>query len=473
MDARDQRIAELEAQLVAKDVEIAQLRAQVGELTALVAKLMAKLGENSSNSSLPPSSDGPGARPGDKDKGKSKRRRGGQPGHRGSKRDLVPVEQVTTFVEMYPAKCENCWLLLPQTRDDKAERYQVTEVPPIVPETTEYRRNAVTCSCCGYTTQAKLDVVPLSPFGPRLMALVGLLVGTYHLSRRRTVGLLHDVLGVKISLGAVSAIEARVSDAVASSWAEIWAKVTAATVKHTDATSWLHAGKLRSLWTVATLCATAFKILLNGTAALVRPLFGDCTGILVSDRATVFSFWHMANRQICWSHLLRKFVSFSERDGPRRELGEELINYAALVFRYWHAFKDGKLDRAALVSKMAPVRLQFEACLNRAVAAKLPELSGSCADILHHSAALWTFVDQCDVEPTNNHAERELRAFVLWRKRCFGAQSERGHLFAERLMSVEHTARKQNKNVLAFLTACCTAKLAGTAAPSLFATAGE
>ena len=476
-DPRDvERIAELEGQLVAKDVEIAQLKAEVAglsekvaELTELVAKLMAKLGQNSGNSSLPPSSDGPGARAGEKSKGSAKRSRGGQPGHRGSKRELVPLEQVAVFVEMYPAKCENCWVALPQTRDDNAERYQVTEVPPIVPHTTEYRRNAVKCTCCGFTTQAKLGAVPLSPFGPRLMALIGLFVGTYHLSRRRTGELLHDVLGVKISLGALSAIEARVSDAVASSWAQIWAKVTAAAVKHTDATSWLHAGTLRSLWAVASSCATAFKILLNGSAALVRPLFGDCTGILVSDRATVFSFWHMANRQICWSHLLRKFVSFSERDGPMRELGEELIDYAALVFRYWHAFKDGKLDRAALVLKMAPVRLQFEACLKRAVAAKLSELSGSCDDILHHSAALWTFVDQLGVEPTNNHAERELRAFVLWRKRCFGAQSERGHLFAERLMSVAATARKQNKNVLAFLTACCTAKLSGTTPPSIFA----
>jgi len=44
---------------------------------------------------------------------------------------------------------------------------------------------------------------------------------------------------------------------------------------------------------------------------------------------------------------------------------------------------------------------------------------------------------------------------VLWRKRCFGTQSERGNLFAERLMTVAHTARKQRKDVLAFLTACC------------------
>ena len=247
-DPRDvERIAELEGQLVAKDVEIAQLKAEVAglsekvaELTELVAKLMAKLGQNSGNSSLPPSSDGPGARAGEKSKGSAKRSRGGQPGHRGSKRELVPLEQVAVFVEMYPAKCENCWVALPQTRDDNAERYQVTEVPPIVPHTTEYRRNAVKCTCCGFTTQAKLGAVPLSPFGPRLMALIGLFVGTYHLSRRRTGELLHDVLGVKISLGALSAIEARVSDAVASSWAQIWAKVTAAAVKHTDATSWLH-----------------------------------------------------------------------------------------------------------------------------------------------------------------------------------------------------------------------------------------
>lgn len=38
-------------------------------------------------------------------------------------------------------------------------------------------------------------------------------------------------------------------------------------------------------------------------------------------------------------------------------------------------------------------------------------------------------------------------------------------------MTVAHTARKQNKNVLEFLTACCTAVRNGTAPPSLFASA--
>ena len=120
---------------------------------------------------------------------------------------------------------------------------------------------------------------------------------------------------------------------------------------------------------------------------------------------------------------------------------------------------------------MAPVREQFEATLERAVMSGAEHVAGSCADILEHRAALWNFVDQRDVEPTNNHAERELRAFVLWRKTCYGSQSERGNRFAERVMTVAHTARKQKVNVLEFLTECCVAQLDGNQPPSLFARA--
>jgi transposase len=116
---------------------------------------------------------------------------------------------------------------------------------------------------------------------------------------------------------------------------------------------------------------------------------------------------------------------------------------------------------------MAPLRAQVEATLRRAAAANLRHVSGSCADILEHAPALWTFVDCQGVDPTNNHAERELRAFVLWRKRSFGTQSQRGNLFAERVMSVAHTARKQDRNVLDFLVACCRAQCEGRQAPSL------
>jgi transposase len=139
------------------------------------------------------------------------------------------------------------------------------------------------------------------------------------------------------------------------------------------------------------------------------------------------------------------------------------------MFEYWHDYKDGKLTRERSVAWMAPLRQQVQASLERAVGAQLGHVSGSCADILAHAAALWTFVDREGVDPTNNHAERELRAFVLWRKRSFGTQSDRGNLFAERLMTVAHTARKQRRHVLTFLKDCCQASFDDGSPPSLFA----
>jgi transposase len=474
LDAQ-QRIAELEAALVDRDAEIAALIARVAALTKQVAELTEKLGQNSRNSHLPPSNDPPGSggKAGGQPRSKSERKRGGQRGHRGARRELVPEAQVNDFIEIYPAECENCWAALPEVADPNAQRYQVTEVPPIQPHTTEYRRHAVTCACCGHKTRAAYDedTIPASPFGPRLMSMIALLTGVYHVSRRKTTKLLSDLVGVPISLGAVSAVEARVSDAVKPAVDEAWTRVEGAAVKHTDGTSWLKAGALLALWTIATTAATVFKIVTDGSRATLEPLYGALRGILVSDRAKALGFWAMERRQICWAHLLRKYVSFSERDGPGATFGRDLLNYTGILFEYWHDYKAGKLDRGTFRAWMAPVRAQVEELLARAVAANLDGVSGSCADMLAHKAALWTFVDRDGVEPTNNHAERELRAFVLWRKRSFGAQSDRGNLFAERLMTVAHTARKQGQDVLAFLTGCCEAHAAGTRTPSLFAAA--
>jgi transposase len=223
-----------------------------------------------------------------------------------------------------------------------------------------------------------------------------------------------------------------------------------------------------ALWTIATTAATVFKIVADSSKDTLKPLYGTLRGILVSDRAKALNFWAMDRRQVCWAHLLRKFVSFSERDGPGGAFGRELLDYTGLVFQYWHDFKDGKLSREEFIAWMAPVRRQVEAVLSRAVAADIALVSGSCADIMEHKAALWTFVDHEGVEPTNNHAEREIRAFVMWRKRSFGSQSTRGNTFAENLMTVAHTARKQHRNVLVFLTECCEAQRDKTRAPALF-----
>lgn len=467
-DPRDQRIAELEAENAGQKARIAELEHKVDELTQLVLMLKERLDRNSGNSGKPPSSDSPDQRAERRGKGATGGKRGGQPGHSGSQRDLLPNEQVSEFKPLFPAACENCFSPLPQT-PDAVQRYQTVDLPVLKAHVIEWLRHRVACPSCRHRTWASMEPIPATPFGPRVEAVIGLVTGVFHLSRRVGVTLMSDILGIDISLGAMSAIEERVSEATKLPVDEAWAKTDQATVKHTDGTSWYQAGVLCALWTIATSAVTVFKILTDGKATTLAPLFGRKLGILVSDRATALNFWAMEKRQVCWAHLLRKAISFSERDGPSGAVGRELLDYITIIFGHWNGLKNGTLRRDEFRALMAPVRLRVEALLDRAAKAKLPHVSGSCADILEHRAALWTFVDQDGVEPTNNHAERELRAFVLWRKRSFGTQSERGNLYAERLMTVAHTARKQKKNVLEFLTACCTAARSGATPPSLFA----
>ena len=298
-----------------------------------------------------------------------------------------------------------------------------------------------------------------------------MLTGAYHLSRRKTQRLLLELFGIAVSLGAISAMERRASEALAFAHEEALREVQYAEVKHTDATSWTRAGKLLSLWTLASAAATVYRIFADGRRDTIKPMFGPQLGIMVSDRATVFGFWAMLLRQICHAHLLRKFVAFSERDGPARAIGRELLELTALVFEYWHGFKDGLLTRQELQHWIRPVQRDFERLLERGANADIERFSGSCADILAHRDALWTFVTNDGVEPTNNHAELELRDFVLWRKRSFGSQSERGERFAERVMTAVRTARKQGKDVLDFIVRSVTAHVNGTPPPRLLAAA--
>ena len=469
------RLAERDAKLAERDARLAELVELVSKLTGQIEKLTEQLGQNSKNSHRPPSSDGPGSgsrggatgrkRPG------SGRKRGGQKGHRGSHRELQPAERVDLFVPLFPDVCLGCAGRLPQIEDAAACRHQQLDLRDHRPHLTEFRRHEVQCGHCGTWTRAAYarGQIPASAFGPCLTAVVGMLTGAYHLSRRSTQKLLLELFGISISLGAISGMERRASEALKSAYAEAEREVQYAGVKHTDATSWTRAGKLMSLWTLASVAATVYRIFADGCRDTIRPLFGPAKGILVSDRATVFSFWSMALRQICLAHLVRKFTAFCERAGPAGALGRQLLEYTRLVFEYWHGYKDGILTRQELEFWLQPVRRGLEQALERGEKAGIERLSGACADILAHRDALWTFVTHEGVQPTNNHAELELRAFVMWRRRSFGSQSERGERFAERMMTVVHTARKQGKSVLDFLVQTVTAYVDGTTAPQLLA----
>src|SRR3954454_5886237 len=179
-------------------------RALILALQERVCDLEARLGQTSANSARPPSSDPPQApvRPKAPPSG---RKRGGQPGHRGTFRALLPVEQVDEIVPVVPERCRHCAQPFPATaprRRARVWRHQVVELLPLTVRVTEYQMAVRRCPACGKRTRANLPAgVPRRAFGPRLTAVVALLSGRYRLSRREVRQLLHELWGGGGALG--------------------------------------------------------------------------------------------------------------------------------------------------------------------------------------------------------------------------------------------------------------------------------
>lgn len=479
MSPSDERIERLERQvemLLAKiEAQAATIAAQAATITAQaaeIAELKRRVGQNSSNSGKPPSSDSPADREARPAPPPSGRRRGGQPGHKGNKRALVPESDVRSVTDHHPTNCRRCTRGLPKQDDPSPVRHQIWDLPQIEPVVDEHRLHRATCEVCGETTCATLpDGVPPGAFGPGVLALSAMLVAYGHMSRRKVVAVVRDVFGIDISLGALSESEAIVSDAVAPAVEEARVQALAEHVKHLDATTWYQAGAYRSLWVLATATVTVFTIARDATRDSLRKWITRACGVLVTDRGTQFGFWAMTRRQICWAHLIRKFAAFAERKGRAGEIGRDLVWWSHILFGTYHRVRDGTCPRAGLQRSAVTIRAAIERLLEEGRDLDVAGVSGSCRDILDHRAAMWRFVDDPDVEPTNNHGERELRSLVTWRKSSFGSQSDRGNYFAANLKSVVQTCRKQRRNVLGYLSAAVHAALRGDQTPSLLSPA--
>jgi len=162
---------------------VGDLQMTIAQLTQRSAVLTEQVRQTSQNSSQPPSADPPGASPRPK-RAPSGRKAGAQPGHIGHTRVLKPASEVKQFVDFKPLSCAQCGALL--LGDDPApERRQRSELPPIQPEVTEYRRHALTCLVCWHTTAAVWPAeLPDGSFGPRVQATVSYLTGRLGVSQR-------------------------------------------------------------------------------------------------------------------------------------------------------------------------------------------------------------------------------------------------------------------------------------------------
>jgi transposase len=473
----------LREELTERDRKLVEAEKQIADAEKQIADLERKLAlrrQNSTTSSKPPSSDGLAGeqRQRGSQRKKSRRKPGGQPGHRGHWRGLAPLSRVDRVIEVFPPKCSHCEgrLTRKMSRQGEARRHQVTELPAIEAHITEYQCQCVVCAECGKATQAELPHEAQGHFGPQLTALIAYLTVVCRLPRRMVRELLEQVLAIPLSLGSIQNSWEEASEAVAEPCAELERQLPREPVVNSDETGYRTSGEKRWLWAMVAANFVFYKIALTRGAEVLVEVLGEVfAGILCSDRCASYLKYHKGEGQFCWAHFKRNILGVLEvgKTTDAERFCRDALALHARLFRLWHRFRDGPgvrygpLTRDQLIQKSIPLEKKFFALADRYLDSHDKDVANLALALLKHFERFFAFLRNEGVEPTNNSAERALRCAVQWRKISFGSRSARGEVAVARLLTVTRTCRMQNRAPLDYLVTAIRSRRNALSVPSL------
>jgi transposase len=454
-----------------KEPTIKKLLEQDDEIDLLKQKI-ASLTKDSTNSSKPPSSDGPQVKK--QNKTQNNKNPGGQKGHKGNNRPLLSADEMDHVYDLYPPECENCHRALDPETDPEAGavlRHQVFDLPKIEPEKFEYRCHELDCTC-GHKTRAQLPPdAAQSNFGPRVHAGIAYLNSVHRVTRRGVIEIMQTLFNIDISLGATCNVIDRVTHELEPVTEQIQESLKESEVLNIDETGWKSKGDRRWLWSFVSPLVVFFQLSSSrGTKVLKSVLDDTFSGIIISDDHSAYNGYHKNGiRQLCWAHLIRKFKGLKDsRSSPHAYIfAKNMLAEAGHLFSCWHAFRESFFPRKELWEGTTLIRARMKRYCMLYENDPDKSVRTRARRMLKHWDHLFTFMLYEGVEPTNNIAESAIRPAVQWRKICFGNQSDSGERFTERILSVTRTCQKQDKNAFEFLASLMEAAFKGESLPSL------
>jgi transposase len=438
---------ELAARVAELLAVVAEQAALIESLRAEVAALRRQAGQDSSNSSQPPSQDGPAAEAKAKARAGSRRARpgrsqGGQKGHPGAGLARVAQPDETRVIE--PLACGECGAGLAGAPGWAASSVQVFDIPPAALTVTEYQMMRRTCGCGHVTTALPPPGVTGGPacYGPGVTAAATLLASTDVIGIERAADLMGALLKAPVSAGFVSRCLVRLDAALTAARFEDALKdaLKAADVLGTDETP----APLTTAATSAEGCANPHVYTVrtmnaytgggpdliwygaagNRTKAAITGfgiLDGYC-GVLVRDDYGGYLSYDagLAGVQQCLAHLYR-YLDDAYATGPEsqawtRQAGDALRAASAAV-RTARGARQASLDPGLL----AGLRHSYDQAVAFGISVNLsrPWHKGNHPGLIlarrlkRKAAQVWLFATRFDVPATNNGSENAIRGYKL------------------------------------------------------------
>ena len=463
-ESSEQKIARLEEENAWLRQQNARLEEQNTRLVERIEELERRLGLSSRNSAKPPSSDGlkkPRAkRRTQSQRGKSGRKPGGQPGHKGE--TLRRTDHPDRVENHVPAACEGCGSSLSAAATaGVSHARQVFDLPEArALEVTEHRAHAKCCGHCGTLTRAAFPEGVSAPvqYGSRIAGVAVYLQHAHFLPEDRLSQVMAELFGAPVTAATLAAMSERAADrlrGVATHIQELAAGT--ARVKHLDETGFRIGGQTQWLHVIGTPHLAAFRV-----SARRGDLLSGVSGIVVHDHWKPYFTLEGVEHGLCNAHHLRELQALVDIEGegwagPMQQLLRR-ANRAARIAQ--------DKDIAVPATLVALIERRYDEIIAEALAfhESQPPLSppkpgkrGRKKRRIGHNLALrlrdrkcavLRFLTDPEVAFTNNEAERDLRMMKLRQKISGGFRSAKGAENFAILRSVITTARKQGWNII-------------------------
>ncbi len=425
---------------------VAEQAALIAALRAEVAALRRQVGRDSSNSSQPPSQDGPAAEAKvsrrETRRARAGRPQGGQKGHPGASLAWAARPGETVVIE--PGTCGGCGADLAAAAGRIASSVQVLGIPPAALAVTEYRMMRRTCGCGQVTTAPPPPGVTGGPvcYGPGVAGAATLLASTDVIGVERAADLMGALLGAPVSTGFASRCLVRLDAALPTAGFGDALKdaLKAADVPGTGETPAPLAAAATSaegrgnphVYTVRTMLACtgggADLIWYGAAGNRTKPaitgfgILDGYRGVLVRDDYGGYPGYDtgLAGVQQCVAHLYRYLDDAYAIDPASqawtRQAGDALRAAAAAV-RTAPGASQASLDPALL----ARLRHSYDQAVASGIPVNLsrPWHKGGHPGLIlarrlkRKAAQVWLFAARFDVPATNNGSENAVRGYKL------------------------------------------------------------